>query len=156
MVVAVANFEGEITLGQLNNPYTAAAVEVLIGKYEPIFMRRCIGDALYAELLDGLAAVPVQEKWSALQQLLILPCASYIYCYYMQMQASKITGQGLVDPDLDSGRTVSPESKIVRAWNDMVLHVRVAQRYLKEHMETYPSFTMRPSELQEEKNLYGI
>jgi uncharacterized protein involved in tolerance to divalent cations len=156
MVVAVADFEGEVTLGQLNNPYTAAAVDVLINKYEPMFMRMCIGEPLYSELLAGLAANPIEEKWSDLKNRLLLPCTSYIYCYYMQLQSSKTTGQGLVDPELDSGRTVNPESKIIRAWNDMVSHVEEVQRFLKSSMATYPSFTFCWSELQVAKNLYGI
>lgn len=154
MIVTVDSFEGELTLGQQNNPYAASALAVLINKYEPKFMRMCIGDALYGELLDGLNQTPVADKWTALKDVLVQPCASYIYCYYLQMQASKTTGQGEVVPDLDSGTATSPESKLVRAWNDMVYLVGMAQTFI--HINDYPSAAICESELWYEKNLYGI
>lgn len=157
MLVAVNDFEGELTLGQGTNPYTESLLNTLISKYEPRFMQKCIGMDLYEQLLAGLSEEPIPEKWNKLKQLLTLPCASYIYCYYMQMQSSMATGQGLVNHELETGTAVNPESKILRAWNELVCLTHEAHRYLNERRADYPRF--KPdygADILKKKNLFGL
>ena len=119
-IVSSSDFQGEITIGQLEHRDVKANLNLFIEKYEPEFLDMLLGENLAEKLKDGLAEVTPDAKWSTLADKVRLACANYIYFHYMRDDVTSSTGAGEVIEQTDNAKRTTPHMKLVRAWNEMV------------------------------------
>lgn len=82
------------------------------------------------------------------------PIANYIYFHYLRHNHTQVTITG-VKADGDDGRLVSPERKMMFAWNDMVrMNIRLV-RWLQANNADYPDIAT-DFELMETINSFGL
>jgi hypothetical protein len=118
MLTSPTYFEGELALGQVEQPDVAARVQWFIREYEPQYLQALLGsamtDALYAAVEAGnmLFSVKIHENIKK-------AAAYYVYFHYRRDQASASTGVGEVAQEADNAHRVPMVDKLVRAWNKM-------------------------------------
>ena len=115
-IVQISDFKGQIVIANSNQSYVAADLQIFIDKYEAKYLTILLGADLYQLLLDG---DPTEEKWIALKAA-IKGTANYIYWYYIADQDMQTVGIGQVKTQAANSYVVSPNYKMVRAWNEMV------------------------------------
>jgi hypothetical protein len=120
MIVTPDIFQGEIAIGQINQPDVIARVQWFIDRYEPEYLRLMLGEKLYEELMAGLAVEPPEEKWVKLAHRLKMPCACYIYYHFRRDSVSDTAVIGEVLMEAENAIRQSPAKKMVFAWNTMV------------------------------------
>lgn len=139
-----------------------------IGLYEPEYLTKLLGEKLYGEFSSYLSGdrEPPESRWDDLADLLVVrygegdgaacksPVANYVYFHYLRHSHAQATVTG-VKEDGDDGTLVSPERKMVYAWNDMVgMTSRIVCR-LRVRASDYPCLHTDP-ELLETINTLGI
>lgn len=84
--------------------------------------------------------------------------ADYVYWYYLRDNAVQVGTTGTSVTATENATRVSPITKQVKAWNDMVKQVRSLDGYLHANIITYPEFNYRDTDcdlrtLQNELNI---
>lgn len=115
-----------------------------IEKYEPIFLSKLLGPALYHEFADGINTP--QNKWKTLKETLAnetthtSPIANYIYYWFIRNHTTTTTGIGETLSQANNSTIVSPEQKMVKAWNDMVDNLTLLIPFINDNRPSYPNF----------------
>jgi hypothetical protein len=156
MIIDSTIFQGEITLGQAESFAVKEEIQWFIDKYEPTFLKLVLGVKLYEDLMAGLEGDPVEPKWETLEKLLKCPLANFVYCKYMRNKISETSGSGETLHNADVAARVSPLSKIVRAWNEMVdlLDELRCRFHSAEFKADYPEYC--PAYRYRKTNSFGL
>lgn len=100
------------------------AINSFIERYEPEYLSKLLGDELYNDFLKSREESV--NKWDEFKAILVegdsfkrSPIANYVYFFMLRSFNSDATLNG-VKTDSDEGHLISPERKMVNAWNDMV------------------------------------
>jgi hypothetical protein len=102
--------------------------------HEREVLGKVLGPLLYDELTAGLLEDPIQAKWTALKNGskqvingstynwtgLKKALVPYIYAMWLMETVQVLSGNGMVRPSNENSKEVSPDRKIVRAYNDFV------------------------------------
>lgn len=105
-------------------------IQWFVERYEPEYMCKLLGEELYNDFLSNKET----DKWNGFKKLLVnetakaSPIANYVYFYLVRESQSTATING-VKSDGDKN-IVSPQSKMVSAWNDMVKENRKLYNWL--------------------------
>lgn len=132
MIVTTADFVGENAIAQVEQPNVAAEVNLFIDKYEPEYLHKVLGlalfdaytagiiaeDPIYIALRDGGTYISYAElrRYEGLKPGII----NYVYYHYIRNHVTYTTGTG----EKAINNPVDSTHKQVRAWNDMVEHNR--------------------------------
>jgi hypothetical protein len=118
----------------------AVTVTRYITMYEPDFIKKLLGDDLYADYV----ATPTDAKWNAFKALLynattkISPIANYVWYIYQEQNQVMMTGGG----DKKSGdATMTPEvnvAKMIGVWDSMRKMVADIVDYFDANTATFP------------------
>lgn len=119
MIVKPSDFQGEITIGQVEHQNVAAAVQLFISKYEPKFLNQLIGSALAGQLEEEMTKETPGQIWVDLAGRVKLPCANYIYYWYQRDAITDSAGAGEVEAQAENATRVTVADKAARAWNEM-------------------------------------
>lgn len=105
-----------------------------INLYEPEYLLRVLGQAVYDEFTAYLTDEPAEkvEKWERLKELLTggcKPVACYVYVHYVGECGRSVTRSGVVKSSADDD-LVAPGPLQVRAWNLMARQNRLVYELL--------------------------
>lgn len=153
MLIDKSYFIGEILIPNLSSIGSGGSqaiskanddlLQVFIRKYEKLFLLSLLGPSLYEGLKKGFEAK--EEKWMALAEQLadsenhISPIANYVYYWFIRNKITETAGIGEVIGKANNAVMVSPEIKMVRAWNEMVDLVNEIVRWIDERKTMYPA-----------------
>lgn len=173
-------FKGRIYLADIqtgNSPVVGNTVTVdYIALYEPEYLKKALGYNMYKAFTDGLAVIPTPEqrwidlrdgkeytvndvtyKWNGFKNSeKVSPIAYYVYCQYLDTQATNVTGIGTVVNNKQNATSVSPASKIFSAWHNMNELNCSLYHFLHENVDTYPEFKRNEVESFGSRNPMGI
>lgn len=138
-------FVGELNIPNTDRPDVQERLQYFIRKYEPMFLRQALGEALYGAFSNGLEEEPISVGWGNLKARLVLedgdfkysPIAAYVYYWYMRDQATVTTGVGEAVPNTDNAQRASAMQKMVSAWNEMCYEVASLHTFLNASPEVY-------------------
>jgi hypothetical protein len=147
-------FTGKINLAQTGNTSGDNVVQGFIDDYEPEFLQKALGYQLSKEFLAGIAIEPTDQKWLDLRDGveyqrnghthkfigLKKPCANYVYRQFIEDDAINQTLVGAATSETDNAKRVSPEPKIIDAWNQMATWLKDLHWFLDANKVTYPSW----------------
>jgi hypothetical protein len=137
MLLTPSYFEGDIAIGQVEQPDVAARVQLLINQHEPLYLQSLLGARLAGELEEAMGGEAPPQKWAALSEQLLRPCALWVYCYYNNQNATVATAAGEATPKVDNATRKSAVLKTVAAWNEMATLSLKALRWVEERSEEY-------------------
>lgn len=100
------------------NEANVGVISSFIEKYEPEYLCKLLGEELYKDFLDN----PEKDEWVSLNDMLVIgerisPIANYVYFHLLRNSQSSVSLNGV---KADGENLVSPQRKMVSAWNDMV------------------------------------
>jgi len=160
-------FIGEINIPNTNQPAVQENIDYLIKKREPELLTQLFGYEMYKAFTTGLAAPTPEQRWLDLRdgvdytdtdglsrrwmglvtkeaadpkQSLI---ANYVYYWFTRKEATQSSGVGEVVTKTENSKRVSPISKQVRAWNEMVNWIWELYDYLEAKEADYPELEAR-------------
>lgn len=109
-------FWGGLYIADLSEARESAELDRYIAKYQKEYIKRMFGVA-YASL-DELP----EELVNALRDetLLTSPIANFVYYFYQRDKATISTTVGEKQVSIQNTASVSPNEKLVKAWNEMV------------------------------------
>lgn len=146
-----------------------SSMDQFIMEYEEEYLCKLLGEKLSAELTEYVNRKDKDVKeahWEKLIGMLVKqlrhndeifpasPIANYVYFFYLRHNHTQATTTG-VKADGDEGKLVSPERKMVFAWNGMVRMNRRIFEYLKENRHEYKGWNP-DMELVETINTFGL
>lgn len=152
-----SHFVGGITLPNID--ITGPEYSIItdyIDKYEPEYLEKIFGYALYKDfeqglidntaiytaIRDGAEYVDIfgrTQKWMGFVSGKN-PIANYIYTKYVRDNSVNISGVGATVSAVENGTRISPHIKLVMAWNEMVKYNNRLHDYLYANKEIYPSY----------------
>ena len=119
------------------NEAIAGRIDSFIERYEPEYMCKLLGEELYNDFLGYENGESVND-WSDFMGIIVKgdtyktsPIANYVYFHLLRASHTDATMNG-VKADGDNGRLISPERKMIFAWNDMVQQNRMLYRWLEK------------------------
>lgn len=124
---------------------TTADLDWFIDKYEPIYLKMVMGDDMYDEFIAGLAADPIDAKWTALRDKLIdstkkiSPIVAYIWYAYKHDKLTHSSEMGELKPNTENASIQSATRKMIDAWNDSMKGAYDVAVWLTENYATYPT-----------------
>lgn len=153
-------YGGKLKIAQASEPSVAAAIAVSIDTYEPEFLTKLFGYAMYKAYLAEVGAdgrmqdlrdgkeytnrYGVLDKWRGLKfvdgtgkRSMI---ANFVYYWWMRSNATATTGTG--EKNIGSKNATSTDSvnKQVTAWNEMVKYVNQFWEYLYAKQDVFPEY----------------
>lgn len=152
-------FYGERSIAGISQAETAAALAIFIDGKEDELMTRLMGYNLYKLYKAGITAstqiykdirdgkeytnsLGIADKWVGLaftvgtsKRSLI---ANYVYWHYVRDNHTFTTGSGEKKTDL--AINVSPDVKLISAWNEMVNWIYALHDFLTVSISTYPDY----------------
>lgn len=167
----ILDIEGAVLNIHTPSETNKAIVDSLQGfvmQYEPEYLEKLLGEKLYKEFSSYISngGKTKEKRWDDLIAHLVMkysdgdreisksPIANYIYFHYLRHNHTQATITG-VKADGDDGRLVSPERKMMFAWNDMVrMNIRLV-RWLQGNNADYPDIAT-DFELMETINSFGL
>lgn len=136
-----------------------------IAKYEAEFLELLLGKTLYESFKVGIAEEPMAQKWADLingveyttttgevrtwrglidvivineeLSVKLSPIANYVYYWYVRNLHQQMTTISVVKNKGENSVNVSPDEKLAKAWNDMVVWVRDCWEYIYHNNVTY-------------------
>lgn len=125
-------------INQVSGEYS---LEWFIERYEEEFLRKLLGDCLFDAFKEGISAASPLQIWIDLRDLIyrksggysFSPAANYVYFHVMTAAASKTAMTGEVKSTNDRMINVSPDVKMVKAWNDMTTEVNRIRQWVFIH-----------------------
>jgi len=173
-------FFGELALAYPDTPAGNAGLQQIIDSREQELLIRLFGYELYKNYTAGIAVTPTPEaKWTDLREgkeytnssgvLTKWPglrftvgaskkslIANYVYWHKQNSDYTFTTGSSEKKTDL--AINANPDTKMIRAWNEMVNWNRQLNTFLVEHDDTYTEYLNVPidRELYEHKNRLGL
>lgn len=140
------------------NEAIAGRINSFIERYEPEYLCKLLGEKLYSDFLLYDKGESVND-WEGFMGVLVKgstyktsPIANYVYFHLLRASHTDATMNG-VKGDGDDGKRVSPERKMVFAWNDMVQQNRQIYKWLEK--ANYKDWDM-DCELLETINTLGV
>lgn len=121
-IIAITDFKGDQKVAGTSNQGTREDLQNCIDKYEPKFLRALYGSVMANAFIQGLAADPVEQRWTDLatnadlKQMLVC----YVYYWYSRRNATLTAGTSEVKPENENSRPVSIAQKQTTSWNEMV------------------------------------
>lgn len=141
----------EVTPGPTNNA-VLYDLSAYIARYEDEYLELALGE-MYNPFCEYLrSGESGDDRWNNLKGKLAIepkdggftlkrsPIANYVYFHYLRDHQSDATATG-VKKDTDEGTLVSPELKMVRAWNDMVSMNDALFRWIDSNRNDYPEWS---------------
>lgn len=176
MIIDYTFFQsGELRISGLPLPEVAAGpsnnavfydVSVYIMRYEDEFLELALGE-MYNPFCEYLkSGGSGNDRWDQLKRQLVTelkngafalkrsPIANYVYFHYLRGHQSDATVTG-VKKDTDEGVLVSPEAKMVFAWNDMVIMNEKLFSWLDVRKADYPDWSYDVC-LLSKINIFGL
>ena len=92
----------------------SSELDKYIAKYQKYYLEQMFGETLAADLPAELIALIRDD------QLKTSPIANFVYYFYMRAKQTQTTSVGEVKMDIIRTRAILAESKIIKAWNEMV------------------------------------
>jgi hypothetical protein len=154
MILTPDIFEGEITIGQLDNVDVAARLQWFVEKYEPLYLRRLLGRELAGMLSSEIENETHDAKWDDLANELKSMLANYVYYYYQTDNETTSAGVGEVETEAENAVKTTVIYKTVKAWNDMVKQNLDFRMWIDRTV--YPEYKPCISELFHFKNTFGL
>lgn len=144
------------------------SLQSFVMEYEGEYLEKLLGEKLYMEFSEYLEhrGEDPEERWENLIRRLVVkrseggnevsrsPIANYIYFYYLRHNHTQASITG-VKADGDDGRLVSPERKMIFAWNEMVKMNGKLIGWLRDNRSNYPGLVF-DMELLQTINSFGI
>ncbi len=155
MALSAAYFVGEIHVPNISGSSTAETanllqLQIMIAKYEPIYLERLLGTDFYTAYAAGIAASVPEARWTALQNKIYVPnltlnigfspAANYVYFFFMRNQTSISLVNSEVQSSHENFTQFGPGQKMTSAWNEMVRLSELVQEWIIENTATYPEF----------------
>lgn len=154
-----------VTAGPTNNA-VLYDLSSYIARYEDEYLEFALGE-MYDPFCEYLrSGGSGEEKWDTLKGKLVIelkegeftmkrsPIANYVYFHYLRDHQSDATATG-VKKDTDEGTLVSPELKMVCAWNDMVSMNDALFRWIDSNRNEYPEWSYEVF-LLSKINIFGL
>jgi hypothetical protein len=134
-------FIGEINIAQISQPSVDDVLTGFITKYETKYLNEVLGYAFAKLFSAGLTVTPtVDARWTKLKtgaeftsgegfltmwpgfvnDDLQSPIANYIYFWFCRNNVSFTAGMGEVEGATENGSLTTGNTKLTRAWNEMV------------------------------------
>jgi hypothetical protein len=120
-----------------------AELEWFIHKYEKKLLTDLLTAATYTNFLLELNDVDCNPQWTILKNMLVdednlTSCiANYIYYWWKRNEATMSTGVGGAIPQTENALRVSPEFKMMSAWNDFSQTILEIVDYIKANPEDF-------------------
>lgn len=151
MILSNTDFVGEVLIPNNTNADVILYINQYIDEYEPEFMKKILGYALYkAYLADPLNAIYVKlidgdeytDEDTVLQQFrgLKFSLVRYVYWKIMASKVSQHTGTGTFISQSDQMTPVSPNKRMVTAWNQMAKNLWAFSDYMAVNELVYPLY----------------
>lgn len=149
LALATPSPTNEAIMGRINS---------FIERYEPEYLCKLLGEELYNDFLLHEKGESMND-WDGFMSILVKgdtyktsPIANYVYFFLLRASHTDATMNG-VKADGDGGKLISPERKMVVAWNDMVQQNKLLYRWLEK--VNYEGWEM-DCELLETINTLGV
>jgi|GEM_PF-1029819 hypothetical protein len=144
MITQLTDFVDEIDIPQAVVTPSNESVQRMINKYEPRFLNTLFGDSFAALFTAGIAADPVDARWTAILELpdFKLAIADYIYYYWLRKEAVQNMGTGTGRSKNTNSNSVSPGDKMCRAWFEMYTTNWKVLKFLGCNADTYPEYCL--------------
>ena len=163
MILDNAYFKGGLlSIGQAGSIEVQELLDDYINRYEPEFMRKALGYALSKSFTDGIdigSGDTMEDKWSGLlngaeftnrsgrkehwlgfSDINNSPIANYVFWHYLRDQFNQSVGIGVVKPEGENSTVVSPQNKMIAAWNDMIDQVKILWQFLEVSTSIYTDY----------------
>lgn len=149
MIIDSTYFIGEINIAQLGQPHVVENLQIFIDKYEKKYLQKVLGKELTDLFLAGLKENPVIERWTNLLDKLqsddkISPIANFIYYHYCLSEHTFRGGYGDQLPKAENSEVITPNYKIVKAWNEMIELTNDLVKWVKDSND-YPEYVEQKS-----------
>jgi hypothetical protein len=152
-------FYGELSIAQISQAEIAASLQIIIDSREDELLLKLLGYELYKAYKAGVIAttqkyIDIRDgkeytdrngnltKWVGLKFAIGTAkkslIANYVYWHYLTDNASFTTGSGEKKTDL--AINVSPDMKMIRAWNEMVNWNIELHEFLMTKISDYPEY----------------
>lgn len=145
-IVALSDFRGEIVIANKSDMAVNEGITWFINKYEPVYLRELLGSDFAALFVAGLAADPVDARWTNLLTPngydLKTAIANFIYYWYQRDAEIQTVGVGAAKSKAQNATVVSAAGKVARAWFEMVCTSWQTLRFLKCNPTIYPEFVV--------------
>lgn len=130
-IVVPADFIGDVNIPNTGDTYlgTDSNVQFFIDKYTPIFLESLLGYDLYQLYLAGIAADPIDPKWTNIQTIAKPLLLNYIYYWFKRDEYTYSSGIGESKTKGENSTMVSPGFKMQSRWNEMVTGVYKTVKY---------------------------
>ena len=123
-------FAGEISVSGISGLSVAAlankaVLDRFILKYEAKFLKKLLGDELYADFVRGWGAGVVDQKWQDLADQLydtvdkLSIVANYVYFFYRRYLITVTTTGAEAESAYENSTPTSNNMKATQAWNEM-------------------------------------
>ena len=145
-LIDLTYFRRGINVAQLSQPEVREVVESYVDMYEPYLLSVFLGQSLHNDLLQGLQAPVVDQKWLDLKEWLAnstlktSPIANYVFSYLVYDEVTENTGIGIVSPQGENSTKATPVYKSVKAWNDMRLMLEHVHNKIRANISKYPNY----------------
>lgn len=140
----LTDFKGEIVIAQATVSPVNENVLWFINQYEPEYLIKLFGSTFAALFVAGIAADPVDARWTAILNFTGFKLAidRYIYYWYMRDQAQQTVGTGTGTPKNTNLINVSANDKVSKAWFKMYVVNWQIICFLKDNAATYPEYCL--------------
>lgn len=134
-LVDIADFSGDIAVGQKGGVEVQAALRWYIDEYTPLFLRKLLTAPVAEAFASGLAAG--EPDAVALAASLRPACARFIWCEYTLGRSSFATGTGEVYLLGENSERADYSPKVARNWNRMADLVREASADIRAYRRAH-------------------
>jgi hypothetical protein len=162
MMLTPSIFEGELSIGQVEQPDVAASVQWFINKYEPLYLAKLLGEALargLGEQFPTPAPTPAPaQRWLDLAEKVKPMLSGYVYFYYQRNAETQSAGVGEVEAQAENSTRRTVSYKMVRAWNEAAKQAKQFRAWIDTAV--YPEYsgaiTCDNADIYELKNSFGL
>lgn len=159
MLIDSSFFVGEINIPNTNKPEVQAELNHFIAKYESELLNHLLGNELYAsyladvdgeqrfqDLINGVSYNDGIDYWRGLIYsyngglTMHSMIAYYTYWFWMKDKSSWNSGIGVVRPEGDKAKPISPALKMTAAWNTFSEQVGEFLQFMNASVDVYPEW----------------
>lgn len=162
MIIDYTYFVGKLNLPQTGDTLSRQIVDQFIERYEPELLEKVLGPGLFQaftdevyssgsgdieqrflDLLDGVSFSYNNRpyRWVGFRNTALrTPIANYVYYKFLEDLANSVTLTGVAESQTDNNRTVSHNSRMVDAWNEMIDYNNMLWAFLYTNKTVYPEW----------------
>lgn len=168
-------FQKRLTaIPSLNQDNIEAQLNNYLDIYDDEYRVNVLGQELSDEFIAGLGEETIDPKWLALRDGASFeynninykwggflratkqsPIANYVMWYIVRDGNDLLTGIGVVKSTGENSEVMSPNSRMVNIYNQMVYENRILEKFLLSNESDYPNYCPFDT-LTESTNPYGI